>query len=243
MRSRVLVCSFVIVCATGLIAAQEQEVKAEEVLKKMRAAYSSLKAYSDSGNLTTEMTMGGQTVILEKPFSIAYESPDSIRFDWVATFGGIKASHVLVSSKDGVFTYNKLLNQVILGTSLKEAIDQWSGVSGGSVRRVPCMLLPIMQNEEFSALTDLEVSEVEELIEKEHCCKISGKLSKNPVVLWICKKDSLLRKVMISTPLGKVVEVHEDIKVDADVEKGASRSVRPKDAKEVNRFDYKGVNN
>ena len=214
------------------------ELKPETILANMRAAYTNLTSYSDSGTLDTTVKAGIPGYVLKKPFTITFKKPDLIKIEWTSSFGGMKDPHVLWNGKPGTFTHKKLLNQTRKDQSLEHAIRSWTGVSGGSVRNVPCMLISVMKEPQFSDLADLK-NEGIEAVGKTDCHKVSGTRRDQPVTLWIGKDDFLLRKLTASTQFGDIVETHENIKINADIKDAAASFVPPKDAEQVERFSYK----
>lgn len=209
-----------------------------EIMEGMRKAYSVLSSYSDSGVVETAISMAGQKQVLKKPFAITFKKPDQIKIEWTSTFGGMKDPHVLWSNTNGTFTFNQLLNQVRKEPSLSQAIASWTGVSGGSVRNVPCMLVSVMKDPQFADLADLKYDQ-KESIGDTACHKISGKRRGQPIILWIGEKDFLLRKLTVSTQFGDIVEVHENIKPNAEIQDFSASFTPPKDAEQVERFQYK----
>ena len=222
--------------------AQAEEPIPTELLQNMRAAYSNLTSYTDSGAVDTTVPMGAQKYVLKKPFIITFKKPDLIKIEWTSSFGSMKEPLVLWSNKKGTFTFNQLLNQVRTETSLQLAIQSWTGVSGGSVQHVPCMLLSATNGHRFTDLTDLKYDQTESIGDTV-CHKISGKRRGQPITLLIGQKDSLLRKITVSTPFGDVVEVHENIKPNDKIEDSSISFSPPENAEPVENFNHKKLEN
>jgi outer membrane lipoprotein-sorting protein len=219
------------------VTARAAEPSPADVIEAMRKAYSDLVSYSDSGVVETTISMAGQKQVLKKPFVIVFKKPDFIRIEWTSSFGGMKDPHVLWSNKKGTFTYNQLINQVRKEQSLAQATASLAGVSGGSARTVPSMLLNLTKDPQFSDLADLK-HDGTETVGGTACRKISGNRRGQPVILSIGETDFLLRKITVSTQFGDNVEVHENIKANAEIQDTSASFTPPKDAEQVERFRY-----
>lgn len=210
------------------------------LLDKMRQTYANAKSYRDKGSVETRVSLGAGNQTLTKPFAIIFQRPSSLRVEWAASFGGIRDPYVLYSTSDGTWTYNERINQVQKEESLERAIRRWTGVSGGAVRSVPCMLANITKQPEFGDLSALQYVGVESIRDVQ-CHRIRATRRSQPVSLWIGVDDYLLRKISVDTPFGHVIEVHERIAMDKPID-GAALFTPPDTAEVVERFQLgKGI--
>lgn len=215
-------------------ASKAEDLNAAGLLEKMSHAYSNLNVYSDSGVVETVISQGGRSQTLKKPFSIKFKKPGLIRIEWTASFGGMDDPFVLWSCTNGTFTYSKRINQVLAESSLDRAISRWTGVSGGSVKNIPEILL-LGRSRFFGAQIGVK-REKDETFENTDCYKVIFERAGMPVALWIGKHDYLLRKLEVATRGGVVTEIHRNI--DMRVKEGDLSFEAPADAKQVERFQY-----
>ena len=142
---------------------------------------------------------------------------------------------VLWSCTNGAFTYSKRINQVLAESSFDRAISRWMGVSGGSVKNIPEILL-LGRSRFFGAQIGAK-REKDETFENTDCYKVIFERAGMPVALWIGKHDYLLRKLEVATRGGVVTEIHREIEIR--VKEGDVSFEPPGDAKKVERFQYK----
>jgi outer membrane lipoprotein-sorting protein len=210
------------------------------LIDKMRQTYANAKSYRDTGIVETCVSQGAGSQTLTKPFGIVFLKPSSLRVEWATSFGGIRDPYVLYSTSDGTCTYNERINQLQKEESLEHAIRRWTGVSGGAVRSVPCMLLNTTNQTEFGDLSDLKYMGIESIGDAQ-CYRIWATRRKQPVNLWIGVNDYLLHKVSVDTPFGKVIEIHLGIELDKPIG-GTTLFTPPDNAEVVERFQLgKGI--
>jgi len=122
--------------------------------------------------------------------------------------------------------------------SLAQAISSQSGSSGGSVTRVPDLLLRVLKVPTFSDLNGLTCGGIE-TVDGVECHKVSGVRQGKLIDLWIAKTDLLLRKLHTSTPFGDITETHQNIKINGKIEDAAVSFTPPPDAEHVDKFDMR----
>lgn len=207
----------------------------QDIIQKMYNAYSNLTSYSDSGIVRTMVSAGGQSRVQMTWFSMIFKKPGYLLVEWTVPAGGLKDTYVLWREKKDTFVYSERLKQYRKDQSLAGTIDTWKFNSGGAVRHVPCMLMKIMNKQEFDDLTGLKITGFEKVGDIE-CGIISGARKESRVRLWIGKKDYLLRKMETSNALGSVVELHNGIKINEKIENSAVIFTPPQGTVKVDQF-------
>jgi hypothetical protein len=116
---------------------------AVKILLTMKRVYASCRSYRDTGEVKTESRIEGGEFGGEQPFSTSFVRPGPFRFEFTDRGLGERSSVYIVWS-DGaeVRSWWDAQPGVRRPTSLQEALDVASGISGGSSLRVPGMLLP-----------------------------------------------------------------------------------------------------
>jgi len=236
-----LTASIKIIAAVTLIHASRAEAAPAiqptpgDIIQKMYNASSNVTSYSDSGTVRTLVTVGGQSRVQMTWFSIAFKKPGFLRIDWTAPANGRKDTYVLWREKKDTFLYSERLKQYRKDPSLANTLNSLMVQSGGAVRHVPCMLMKIMNKQEFSDLSGLKFESTDRINDGD-CYKVSGARKESRVTLWIDKKDYLLRKMETSSALGSVLEIHDNIKINGNIENNALFFTPPPDSRKVDKF-------
>jgi hypothetical protein len=165
------------------------------ILEKMNEVYSNAKSYQDTGVTQSIDDFGDRKRTSEKPFSIAFKRPSSIKVEWMNMIRGDKKVHAVVWS-DGNLTqtfwedYNQLRNDKSLTSGLAGA----SGVSWGAALTIPSMLMQDLELPRLSELTNLKLL-LGEVFEGVEYYVISGKFPMgSEITVWVGEHDYLLRQ-------------------------------------------------
>jgi outer membrane lipoprotein-sorting protein len=177
-------------------AREPDALKAQDVLDRMAKAYANCKSYRDSGVVKTVYIEATGNLTEEKPFATAFVRPDRFRFEYKEKqdFGREHRYIVWRKGKD-VQTWWDIKPGVEKPNSLGLALSAATGVSGGSARTVPALLLP--KEIEGRRLTDMtEAKRVEDAkLDKVDCFRLEGKFVDLPTTIWIDTKTFLVRRI------------------------------------------------
>jgi outer membrane lipoprotein-sorting protein len=170
-------------------------LKAQDVLARMAKVYAGCKSYRDTGAVKTVFVDATGNRTVEKPFKTAFVRPDRFRFEYTAKQGGREDRYIVWRKGKEVQTWWDITPGVEKPESLDLALAGATGVSGGSARTVPTLLLP--KEVRGGRLTDLtEAKRADDAkIGKVDCLRIEGKYGGHPMTLWIDKKTFLVRRI------------------------------------------------
>jgi outer membrane lipoprotein-sorting protein len=172
---------------------------AEQILQRMGRTYAGCRTYRDTGVVTIRFFDGenGRKRTERRPFTTAFVRPDRFRYEFLSRRGEEEFDRYLVCA-DGssVRTWWDIRPGVEQKASLPEALAGPTGVSGGSARNVPALLLPEGMGGNLTRLRDPERAEDAD-IDGTICYRITGDWSRGPTTLWIEKKSFLLRRIEV----------------------------------------------
>lgn len=171
------------------------EQTAARILERMGKTYAECKTYRDTGVVTILFFKDDRKRTDRRPFTTAFVRPDEFRYEFRSRRGEEEFDRYLVWCKgQDVRTRWDIRPGVGTETSLPRALAGPTGVSGGSAYTVPALLMP--QDTGWN-LTDLEDAQrVEDgEIDGTKCYRIKGSISGRPMLLWIEKTSSLLRRI------------------------------------------------
>jgi len=155
----------------------DDTVNPTAVLEKMRETYARASNYQDTGIVEAVINMNATTTTMTQPFSIAYQEPDRIKVEWLASLpGGQQLRSVLWSDGDVARKYSEVRNEVRKEKSLKMGVAAATGVSFGAAHTVPTMLLRGLKESWLSSSSDTRYVK-EEAFEGVPCFVISGRLT------------------------------------------------------------------
>jgi outer membrane lipoprotein-sorting protein len=185
-------------------APEKDPLKAQDVLDRMAKAYASCKSYRDSGVVKTVFFGATGNFTAEKPFATAFVRPDRFRFEYKEKQGlGLENRYIVWRRGKEVQTWWDIKPGVEKLDSLELALSGATGVSGGSARTVPALLLP--KEVHGQRLTEItEVKRVEDAkLDKFDCFRLEGKFIlqleakfiNSPTTIWIDKKTFLVRRI------------------------------------------------
>jgi hypothetical protein len=171
---------------------------AEQILGRVGEVYSKCKSYRDSGSVTTVFYSAVGKHSVEKPFRTAFVRPDRFRFEYYDKSEPVDR-FVIWRQGESVRTWWGIEPGVHDARSLGNALAAATGVSSGSARRIPGLLLaePIEAGWEIRRLKTLRRLPDAKLREAE-CLVVQGETSTRrgePVVLWIAKSTFLIRRI------------------------------------------------
>jgi outer membrane lipoprotein-sorting protein len=167
---------------------------ASEILERMDKVYANCKSYRDSGVVKTLFIKGKSKRTVEKPFTTAFVRPDRFRFEFKE--GSYKPRRYIIwfNGKD-VRTWWDVGRRLEKPESLSFAVAGATGVSGGSAKTIPTLLLPDMVlGRRLTDITDPKRVENANL-GKIECFRVEGMFADTPTTLWIDQKSYLVRQI------------------------------------------------
>lgn len=184
--------------ATGYGESDTANLTAEEILARVADVYSRCTSYRDSGVVTTvfiHSVLPNNTV--EKPFTTAFVRPDRFRFEYTERDEAWN-HYVIWRQGDVIRTWWGVDPGVHEARSLGMALSAATGVSSGSARRIPGLLLSdrefgagweILRLKNLKRLSDAKLREAD-------CLRVEGERDPGePATLWIAKTTFLIRRI------------------------------------------------
>ncbi len=172
---------------------------ASEILDKVRATYANVGSYSDKGLVDTiyyDLKTGKKTNREMKPFQTYFDRAKLLKYEYaVQTIDGTKDRYVIFSDFKKTSSYWELNEKTNSNQSLESALWAAAGVSSGSSRLVPSLLLGLSGTCEVLNL-DPTVLKGSEEVAGRSCYMLSGKkCGGEEITLWVDSKLFLLRKI------------------------------------------------
>jgi len=192
-----LILSFILVSSC---AEQKSETPtAKQILDHMVKVYASCKSYQDFGMVRTLFILPDSNRTVEKPFTTAFVRSGRFRFEYKEKRDNKEYRYLVWANGKDVRTWWDVTPGIKRLDSLGLALAGATGVSGGSARRIPDLLIsePIRAGWDIRNLRNLKrVEDVK--AENADYYRIQGETGINgqgPVILWIDKATFLVRKL------------------------------------------------
>jgi outer membrane lipoprotein-sorting protein len=192
-----LILSFILVFSC---AEQNSETStAKQILDRMVKVYASCKSYQDSGMVRTLFILPDGNRTVEKPFTTAFVRSGRFRFEYKEKRENQDYRYLVWANGKDVRTWWDVTPGIKRLDSLGFALAGVTGVSGGSARRIPALLIsePIGAGWDIRKLRNLKRLE-DAKAENADCFRIQGETGidgQGPVTLWIDKASFLVRRL------------------------------------------------
>jgi hypothetical protein len=169
----------------------------------MKDTYANAKTYQDKGLVKVVIRYPERNHTIKKPFSTAFVRPDRLRYEYKEIKPLVKASK-FVAYQNGkeVKVHWDLDEGASKIKSIDEALAAAAGISGGSARTVPTMLLPKQSRFRNAIVFYSPERTDDEVVDGINCFKIEDLNNYRELTLWIDKKEFLLRKMYVERDLG-----------------------------------------
>jgi outer membrane lipoprotein-sorting protein len=192
------------------------DVTANEVLKRMTAAYARCRSYSDSGVMLTTFRGEGQHAS-QRRFETYFVRDGGFRFEYTEVPSGTMLSRLIAHEERAVVwgdnhqahQWWSIDESGPSESSLDMAIARFTGVSGGTSTTVPRLLLP--QSVGTVSLADLDWSadvHVETTAQRA-CFKLDGRRGADEIAVWIDRDSYVLRRVLENSALSGATKVEK----------------------------------
>jgi len=177
---------------------KQDTLAAQELLERMAKTYADCKTYRDSGIARTLFVQADRDHIVEKLFSTAFVRPDRFRFEYKEKKNDQnKRGHRFIVWRNGkdVQSWWDIDPKIKRPLSLGRALSLASGVSSGSSRNVPALLIL----EEVGGLQPTDFTNTKRIedamLDKVDCFRIQGQSVSSPMTICIDKKTFLIRRI------------------------------------------------
>lgn len=195
----------------ALDAGGEGEPDAIQILMRMKKVYAGCRSYRDTGEVRTRGVIEGGSFASSVPFATAFVRPGPFRFQFTDRGIGERESLFIVWADGGseVLAWWDASPGVRRASSLQEALEAASGISGGASIRVPGLLLPRVVGAGVLLVGPVRLED--DVDRGVWCYRVRGKSRETPyqrtagtvsvtvedeaITLWIDRATLLLRKV------------------------------------------------
>ena len=199
---------------------------AAQVLERMTKTYAGCKSYRDTTDVHLELddsavNLSHFNIGQDKHAEIAFVRPDRFRFESTDAL-----CHCIVWRQGAnIRSWSSLDAKVEFKHSLKDPLDAFAGVSGGTAKMIPGLLLPDEVGSPLSHLVDAERRR-DAAVEGTPCFQIFGKLESSLpgkvktflITLWIDQHTFLVRRLVLkASPEKATFTMTIDGKIDIDV--------------------------
>jgi VWFA-related protein len=191
---------FLLLVAQSLFAQTSPQLTPGEILARVNSVYASCSSYSDEGETSTIMGIGGGArPLASRPFlesfSTAFVRPDSFRFEFRAGPPQIDRRYIAWKTERMVKRFGPDL--IVIGPNdLGGTLMGMFAPTHGDSMTVPALLMPELFHGKglFASLTDLKLGR-EEKIDGRRAFKIEARLLNDPFNLWVDAKQFLILRV------------------------------------------------
>ncbi len=192
---------FLILALTQLSLAQRTEqMTAAEILARVASVYSSCRAYSDEGEVSTKFDIAFSKPMIYR-FSTAFVRPAAFRFELRSGVGNKESRYVAWKAGD----LEKAAWPIgVRQESIDETLLGLSGVSQGSALTVPALLLPDLFRGKglFASLGEITLHG-EEKVDGHRAFKIEAALQDDDLKFWVDANQFLILKFSQKSRLGR----------------------------------------
>lgn len=219
------ICVFTLVSflpATSFADETAKNLDAASIIAKVKDTYQSMKTYSSSGKIITELDMSQidpssipgmpqdsdirnsplmkatfqDKQTLKHDFTINLSRSGDYRIDWDQEVNALANTHGVAWSKDGIYKM-KVTSPMMNMPELEQkdrmmALAAATGVSGGAAHTIPSLFYS-MENEILQSLQDIQTLD-DEIVDDINCYVLSGMLMNQTMTLWIDQERFLVLK-------------------------------------------------
>lgn len=204
---------------------QNSDLNADQIIERMTKLYSSVRTYQETGSVSLVkdinvykgkswedvLSVGDFEKSKKVTFQFYYQRPARLRFEWVDNQSKVTRPSVVWSNgknayswrtdyddNDDIFIWDK-------ESTLKWAIDQ---ETRGSMSVADILYNALTGNKEYYSFSEMKQARIirEESIASNPCFVILGYISRDPWVLWIDKKNFVLRRYRMQVATGSFDE-------------------------------------
>ncbi len=165
-----------------------EPMSAQQIQQHMQAAYASLPAYRDHGEVTKEMLQRDalRSTRSRAAFRTSFQRPAKLLLDYQDRAG----RHVVWSDGQSPRSWSSWESAIVSHASLDAPLTAAAGVTSGVSALVPSMLIP---GHSLALLRD-PVLIGETNVEGEKCWELRGSLFETTITIAVSQSDFLLRR-------------------------------------------------
>jgi hypothetical protein len=169
---------------------------AGKILDRVAQAYAGCRTYRDTGVVRTVFIKGEQRRTTERRFRTAFVRPDRFRFEFSErTCCEDQGRYIISMNGPEILTWWEIKPGVEKPPSLVEALGAAAGVSAGSSRSIPGLLLPDeLRGGRLTAMKDTALLPDADL-DGVRCLRVEGGWGKDRLILWIDSDTYLVRRI------------------------------------------------
>jgi outer membrane lipoprotein-sorting protein len=216
---RIFILSFLPIWIIFLSNGIKGEGIGKDFIEKIILKYSNLDSYQDSGYVLEKVIYDTKEAQIYKPFKIYFLKPDKLRIEWKAQLfpNSPHIQCVLWTKKNETFTYWET-GKFEKMKDLRDGIYANAGISSSITATIPCLLTGIEPlTFDLKKITKVLSSEEEEF-DNTLCIYLKVKDKDEKIwEIWVGKEDFLLRKIRRTLIKGVAEEVHQNIKINEEI--------------------------
>lgn len=174
-----------------------------DILSRMKKVYANAQTYQDKGLVKVVIHFPERDHTVKKPFTTAFIRPNRFRFEYREIKPLVKTSKFIAHQNgQDIKAYWDLDEGVSQIKTIGDALAAAAGISGGSARTVPTMLLPDESHFRNAILFFSSPKRAaDEVIDGIECYRIEDPNDYRDLTLWIDKEEFLLRKMYVEKDL------------------------------------------
>ena len=179
------------------------DLTAEEILSRMKKVYANARTYQDKGLVKVVIRFPEKTHTVKKPFTTAFIRPDRFRYEYKEIKSLVTTSKfVAYLNGQDLNVYWDLDEGASQIETIGDALAAAAGISAGSARTVPTMLLPNKSRFRNAILFFSSPKRaVDEVIDGVNCYQIEDPGDYRDLTVWVDKEEFLLRKMYVEMDL------------------------------------------
>lgn len=179
------------------------DLTAEEILSRMKKVYANARTYQDKGLVKVVIRFPEKTHTVKKPFTTAFIRPDRFRYEYKEIKSLVTTSkfvaHLNGQDLNVYWDLDEGASQI---ETIGDALAAAAGISAGSARTVPTMLLPNKSRFRNAILFFSSPKRaVDAVIDGINCYQIEDPNDYRDLTVWVDKEDFLLRKMYVEKDL------------------------------------------
>ncbi|SHO50104.1 hypothetical protein [Desulfopila aestuarii] len=172
------------------------DLTANEILSRMKKVYANAQTYQDKGLVKIVIRFPERVHTVKKPFATAFNRPSRFRFEFKNIEPFVKTStFIAYQNGQDIRAHWDLDEGVSQIKTIGDALATAAGISGGSARTVPTLLLQEESRFRNAILLYSPRRTADEVIDGIDCYQIEDPNDYRDLTLWIDKKEFLLRKI------------------------------------------------
>ncbi len=181
------------------------DLAAQEIIKKSQAAYAALTSYSDEGK---EVGSVGTADVAPHTFSIKLTRPNLYQIKWTQDMGFYSSTGIVWSAGKGDYLKMRQVSKPAKYPNMDEALSAAMGISGGASGIVPKSFFNLKSG--IVAVMQSATKKPDEKVGGTDCYVLTQSKGGHTETLWIGKQDFLIRQIENYTSAAVLKAMLED---------------------------------